>query len=287
MADAGFGVLAAGKELRETLANMRTSIWRVPPPLLLMSQDSTTYKELAAGLAAYAAESGGDLQRHVVAPAMLEMIGPVSGKDVLDLYCGAGYLSRRLATMGANVTAVDSSDRLIGIAGEVDKREEHGIRYAVAEPTDLSVIEDSVFDDIVCNMGLMITRDLSGTIAELARLVKLGGRFIFSVLHPCFCMPDACWTSDEDGKLLYKTVDNYFSEAWHLSETGPGVRSDKAKVKHRTLSTYVNALSARGFNVRRLAEPKLSPEVVAVKPQLEIFARLPAVLIVEAVFPYF
>jgi len=287
MADAGFGVLAAGKELRETLANMRTSIWRVPPPLLLMSQDSITYKELAAGLAAYAAESGGDLQRHVVAPAMLEMIGPVSGKDVLDLYCGAGYLSRRLATMGANVTAVDSSDRLIGIAGEVDKREEHGIRYAVAEPTDLSVIEDSVFDDIVCNMGLMITRDLSGTIAELARLVKLGGRFIFSVLHPCFCMPDACWTSDEDGKLLYKTVDNYFSEAWHLSETGPGVRSDKAKVKHRTLSTYVNALSARGFNVRRLAEPKLSPEVVAVKPQLEIFARLPAVLIVEAVFPYF
>jgi len=252
-----------------------------------MSQDSITYEELAAGLAAFAAESGGDLQRHVVAPAMLDMVGPVSGKDILDLYCGAGYLSRRLATMGANVTAVDTSDRLIGIAGEVDKREEHGIRYAVAEPTDLSVIEDSVFDDIVCNMGLMITRDLSGTIAELARLVKLGGRFIFSVLHPCFCMPDACWISDEDGKLLYKTVDNYFGEAWHFSEIGPGTRSDKAKVKHRTLSTYVNALSARGFNVRRLAEPKPTPEVIAVKPQLGIFARLPAVLIVAAVFPYF
>jgi len=252
-----------------------------------MGQDSITYKELAAGLAAFAAESGGDLQRHVVAPAMLDMVGPVSGKDMLDLYCGAGYLSRRLATMGANVTAVDSSDRLIGIAGEVDKREEHRIRYAVAEPTDLSVIEDSVFDDIVCNMGLMITRDLSGTIAELARLVKLGGRFVFSVLHPCFCMPDACWASSEDGKLLYRAVDNYFGEAWHLSEMSPGVRSDKAKIKHRTLSTYVNALSARGFNVRRLAEPKPTPEVVAVKPQLEVFARVPAVLIVEAIFPYF
>ncbi len=252
-----------------------------------MSQDSTTYKELASGLAAYAAESGGDLQRYVVAPAILDMVGPVSGKDVLDLYCGAGYLSRRLATMGANVTAVDTSDRLIGIAGEVDRREEHGIRYAVAEPTDLSVIEDSVFDDIVCNMGLMVTRDLSGTVAELARLVKLGGRFIFSVLHPCFSMPDSCWIPDEDGRLLYKTVDNYFGEAWHLAEVGPGVRGDGAKVKHRTLSAYVNALSARGFNVRRLAEPRPSPDIIAVKPHLEVFVRLPAVLIVEAIFPYF
>ena len=252
-----------------------------------MTQDSITYEELAAGLASFAAESGGDLQRYIVAPAMLEMIGSVSGKDILDLYCGAGYLSRRLATMGGNVTAVDSSDRLIGIAGEVNKREEHGIRYAVAEPTDLSVIEDSVFDDIVCNMGLMITRDLSGTIAELARLVKLGGRFIFSVLHPCFCMPDACWISDEDGKLLYRAVDDYFGESWHLSQTDPGVRSGKDKTKHRTLSTYVNALSGRGFNVRRTVEPRPSLEVIAVKPQLEVFARVPAVLIVEAVFPYF
>ncbi|MCX8053822.1 MAG: methyltransferase domain-containing protein [Armatimonadetes bacterium] len=252
-----------------------------------MSRDSAVYKELAAGLAAFAAESGGDLQRYVIAPAMLDMIGPVSGKDVLDIYCGAGYLSRRLATMGAKVTAVDTSDRLIGIAGELDKREEHGIRYVVAQPTDLSAIGDSVFDDIVCNMGLLITKDLPGTVSELARLVKLGGRFIFSVLHPCFTMPDACWISDEDGKLLYKALDNYFAESWHISEVGPVIRGEDTKVKHRTLSTYVNALSARGFNVRRIAEPRPLPDVVAVKPHLEVFARLPVVLIVEAVFPYF
>ncbi len=65
------------------------------------------------------------------------------------------------------------------------------------------------------------------------------------------------------------------------------MRGDREKLKHRSLSTYVNALSARGFNVRRLVEPRPTPEVVALKPQLEVFARLPAVLIVEAVFPYF
>jgi ubiquinone/menaquinone biosynthesis C-methylase UbiE len=251
-----------------------------------MTQNSVAFEELAENLASVA-EPGGDLQRYVVAPAMLEMIGPVNGKDILDLYCGAGYLSRRLARMGANVTAVDSSDRLIGIAGEVNRHEEHGIRYAVAEPTDLSVIEDSVFDDIVCNMGLMITRDLSATVAELARIVKLGGRFIFSALHPCFCMPDGGWISSVDGDVLYRAVDNYFTESWHCSELDPGVRSSRDKIRHRTLSTYINSLSARGFTVRRIAEPRPSLEAITLKPELEIFNRVPMVLIVEAIFPYF
>lgn len=251
-----------------------------------MSQETSTYEEIAADVASCAAEAGGDVQRYIVAPALLSMIGPVHGKDVLELYCGAGYLSRRLAALGANVTAVDSSERLIGIAGEINRRESHSIRYAVAEPTDLSVIEDSMFDDIVCNMGLMITRDLAGTVAELARLVKLGGRFVFSITHPCFCTPDAAWAGDAEGNLLYKTVDNYFTEGWWLSEMAVSVRSGKAKTKHRTLSSYVNALSARGFNVRRMTEPRPTPEILALKPHLEVFDRLPAAMVVEAIFPY-
>ncbi|MDH7602498.1 MAG: methyltransferase domain-containing protein, partial [Armatimonadota bacterium] len=110
-----------------------------------MSQDATTYRDLAADAVVAAAEAGGDLQRYIVAPALLSMLGNLSGKHVLDLYCGAGYLSRRLVTLGAQVTAVDTSARLIGIASEISKRENCGINYVIAEPTDLSAIEDSVF----------------------------------------------------------------------------------------------------------------------------------------------
>lgn len=250
-----------------------------------MTHDATTYKQMADDIASYAGESGGDVMRYIIAPAMLEMIGPVNGKTVLDLYCGAGYLSRRLASMGANVTAVDSSERLVGIAREVDKREECRIDYAVAEPTDLSVIEDSTFDDIVCNMGLMITRDLAGTVAELARLVKLGGRLVFSVVHPCFCMPDACWVRDDEGRFLYKTVDNYYTEAWWSSDIAGAIRS-RTRTRHRTLSHYVNAIGARGFSIRRISEPRPSPEVLTLKPHLQIHDRLPPAMVLEAVFPY-
>lgn len=251
-----------------------------------MSLDMAAYEDIADEIASHAAEAAGDVQRYVIAPAMLEMIGPVQGKHVLDLYCGAGYLSRRLAALGAQVTAVDSSDRLIGIATEINKREGQNIRYALAEPTDLSVIEDSTFDDMVCNMGLMMIRDLNGTIAELARLVKLGGRFIFSVIHPCFCTPDATWAGEDNGGTPYKTVSTYFTEGWWHSELVASIRDGRAKIKHRTLTTFVNALSARGFNVNRISEPRPTPEIVAIRPHLETYDRLPVAMIVEAIFPY-
>ncbi|MCE5315638.1 MAG: class I SAM-dependent methyltransferase [Armatimonadota bacterium] len=251
-----------------------------------MSQEASTFEEIANDIASYVGESGGDVQRHIVAPAMLEVIGPVVGKQILELSCGAGYLSRRLAALGADVTAVDRSERLIGIAGEINDREDEGIKYAVAESTDLSVIEDSTFDDVVCNMGMMMTHDLAGTVAELARLVKLGGRFIFSVLHPCFSMPDACWVRDIDGRQLYEAVDNYFTESWWPSELAASIRSGQRKIKHRTLSRYINALGARGFTVRRIVEPRPTPEILALKPHLDVYDRVPAVVIVEAIFPY-
>lgn len=251
-----------------------------------MSQDASTYEEIANDIASYVSESGGDVQRHIVVPAILDAIGPVNDKQVLELFCGAGYLSRRLAALGADVTAVDSSERLIGIAGEINNREDEGIKYAVAEPTDLSVIEDSTFDDVICNMGLMMTHDLAGTVAELARLVKLGGRFIFSVLHPCFSMPDACWIRDQDGKYMYEAVDNYFAENWWPSDLASSLRSGQKKIKHRTLSRYVNALGARGFTVRRIVEPRPSPDILVVNPHLDIYDRVPAVVIIEAIFPY-
>lgn len=245
-----------------------------------------SYNDVVGDILDRTRTEGADVQVCIVAPAMLEMIGHIRGNDVLDLYCGAGYLSRRLAALGANVTAVDSSERLIGIASEINKREGNGIHYAVAEPTDLSVIEDSSFDDIICNMGLLLAPDLSGTVAELARLIKLGGRIVFSHVHPCFCGPDASWVGRESGDHAYITVGNYFSESYWTPDIVAEMRDAKTRVQHRTLSNIVNALSSRGFNIRRIFEPRPSPENLVLKPHLEIYDRIPAVIVVEAIFPF-
>ncbi len=62
---------------------------------------------------------------------VLDLLGDVVGKDVLDAGCGQGYLSRMLAARGARVTGIDLSPRLIAKARErdVDGRIEYGLLY--------------------------------------------------------------------------------------------------------------------------------------------------------------
>ncbi len=252
-----------------------------------MVNDSTLFREALSEAQGDGADQSSDIQRHIVVPSLLEVLGPVKGKHILELYCGTGYFSRRLASLGARVHGVDTSERLIELGRDVNTREHIKIEYSVADPSNLADFDDSKFDDIVCDMGLMMTKDLAGTVAEMARLVKLGGRFIFSVLHPCFCMPDACWATGEDGRTLYRIVDKYFSEGWWTSDMVSDARSGRGKVKHRTLARYVNALGARGFSVRRILEPRPNADTVMFKPYMDVYNRVPVAMVIEAIFPYF
>lgn len=252
-----------------------------------MINESALFKEAMGEVQGTGAEQSSDIQRHIVVPALLDVLGPVKSKRILDIYCGTGYLSRRLASLGARVDGVDTSERFVELGQEINSRERVSIEYSVADPSNLSGYTDSVFDDIVCDMGLMMTRDLAGTVAEAARLVKLGGRFIFSILHPCFCMPDSCWATGEDGRTLYRIVDKYYSEGWWTSDMVSDARSGLGKVKHRTLARYINALGARGFSVRRILEPRPSSDTILFKPHMEVYNRVPVTMVVEAIFPYF
>jgi 2-polyprenyl-3-methyl-5-hydroxy-6-metoxy-1,4-benzoquinol methylase len=58
-------------------------------------------------------EEGDHWHRALIDPPLLRLVGEVSGKGVLDLTCGNGYLSRRFARQGATVIGVDASVPLI------------------------------------------------------------------------------------------------------------------------------------------------------------------------------
>ena len=61
-----------------------------------------------------------------------------------------------------------------------------GIRYLHADVTAPGVLEGQVFDGVVCNYGLTDIDDLDGLLANVARWLRPGGAFVFSLLHPCF-----------------------------------------------------------------------------------------------------
>ena len=119
-------------------------------------------------------------------PATFRLIGNVKGKAVLDLACGEGYNTRILARKGAKVTGVDSSKKLIALANAEEKKEPRGVRYYKMNANYLKGMPEESFDLVTCFMALHDIHDYEDAVAEVARVLKKSGRFVFSIPHPCF-----------------------------------------------------------------------------------------------------
>src|SRR5215467_11335421 len=134
---------------------------------------------------------GNDFFNILVWPAVEKLLRPVAGDSLLDVACGNGLTSRRLARAGASVTAFDFSEAMIDIAR---KRGLSDIDYRVVDVTNRQALVDlgvAAFDGALCNMALMDIADINPLMSALALLLRPNGRFVFSVLHPCFNNPAA------------------------------------------------------------------------------------------------
>jgi SAM-dependent methyltransferase len=170
------------------------------------------------------------------------------------------------------VVGVDSSARLLEFARDREQRERRGIDYRLADARTLEGLADGSLDGVLCFQALMDIPELGPTVRSVARVLRPGGWFVFSVLHPCYhtSRSDEVPSPEGWGRL----VGGYFREGHWRSEgrTGP---PGKVGAYHRTLSTYLNTLIGAGFMLERVVEPEATPKVVASRP---IWAEVPAVL---------
>ncbi|WDZ57672.1 class I SAM-dependent methyltransferase [Paenibacillus polymyxa] len=207
----------------------------------------------------------GDRSREVLLnPALQACMGPLGGKKVLDAGCGEGYLSRKMVRAGAWVEAVDYSTEMLRLAKERTPSA-MGITYHHGNLERLEMFGDQSFDLIVSNMVIQDLEDYEQAIAEMRRLLVPGGRFIFSILHPCFQTPDSGWVKDEAGKKLHWKVNRYFSEG-ALEQDMPYDQEEKFLYFHRTLSSYVQTIIETGLLLEGMVEPKPSAEMLEKYP---------------------
>jgi 2-polyprenyl-3-methyl-5-hydroxy-6-metoxy-1,4-benzoquinol methylase len=133
---------------------------------------------------------GNDFFNVLLWPAVEKLLKPQPGERLLDVACGNGLTSRRLATAKARVIAFDVSTAMIAIAAGHPLP--FNIDYRVVNATDreaLLGLGAGAFDGALCNMALMDMAEIEPMMTALAMLLKPGGRFVFSVLHPCFNNP--------------------------------------------------------------------------------------------------
>jgi ubiquinone/menaquinone biosynthesis C-methylase UbiE len=201
------------------------------------------------------------------------LMGDVAGQTVCDLACGQGRVARRLADLGAHVLGLDISSRLLAIARQAEANDPRGITYLLANSRFCEGIADGTFDGVVCHMALMDIADLAPTVVSVARILKPTGWFIFSILHPCYNTPQSGEMLSPEGWI--RTISGYFGEGYWKSDTRPGPPG-KVGAYHRTLGTYINALSDAGFTLERVNEPRLVGSHAERRP---IWNEVPAALV--------
>jgi len=184
--------------------------------------------------------------------ALLDLLGPVNGLRVVDVACGHGRITRELARRGAAVTGVDISAALIGKARAAERREPLGPQYIHADVTAGGVLGAGTFDAAACNFGLSDIDDLDAAITAVSSALRPGGRFVFSILHPCFPGgKDIAGSWPADGR--------YYDEGHWTAQDARSTLRRQVGASHRMLSTYLGTLRRHGLWLDDVAEPLPEP----------------------------
>lgn len=112
---------------------------------------------------------------------VLEMLGSVSGKTVLDVGCGDGALASDLARKGAMVTGLDADSTMTAAARRRVEAEALPLKFIEGHAESLP-FESAAFDLVVAVTVLCFVRDAERAVREMARVLKPGGRLVIGEL---------------------------------------------------------------------------------------------------------
>ncbi len=178
------------------------------------------------------------------------LVGDVRGRDVLEMGCGAAQGARWLVRAGARVTAFDVSAGQLAEARVLDRRTGTAVRRLVQADAQALPFRDRCFDLVVSAFGAVpFVADSAGLAREVARVLRPGGRFIFSVTHP------VRWVfADDPGPEGLVVRQSYFDRTPYVEVDD---RGDATYVEHhRTLGDRVRELSSAGLVLDDLVEPE-------------------------------
>jgi SAM-dependent methyltransferase len=180
----------------------------------------------------------------------LGVLGDVAGLDVLEVGSGAGQCSRWVRTHGGRGFGLDLSHRQLQHSLRLDEETGVPVPSVRGTATDLPFAAQS-FDIVFCSFGaLQFVNDIENAVAEVARVLRPGGRFAFSVTHPTRWM-----FPDDPGEAGLTATQSYWDRTPYVEvDDATGVVSYVEH--HRTLGDWVRLLAGHGFTLADLVEPE-------------------------------
>jgi SAM-dependent methyltransferase len=196
-----------------------------------------------------------DIRRRVggtLWPEERAMLGPVRGRTLLHLQCGAGEDTLSWARLGARVTGVDLAERRIEAARARAARLGVRATFLAADVVRLPVRARS-FDIVYTSRGALVwIPDLARWAREIARVLKPGGRFLLCDEHPfLYCLVQHGRRAPQVGWDYFDQRVRLWRGWWFMKGGGP--KSPKAETDWK-LSDTLNALAGAGLVLRRSRE---------------------------------
>jgi SAM-dependent methyltransferase len=201
--------------------------------------------------------------RQLIDPAVDRLLAVRQNERVLGMACGNGYFARRLAQQGAVVTACDFSEVFLEHARARTSAHADRIDYRLLDatnPTDLASLDGQVFDAVYCGMALHDMATIDSFLASLPSLLTPTGRFVFSVLHPCFNMSGVTLMMEERDHEGERSAVYSVKVSTYLGLTprqGRGISGQPTPQYYfdRPLSVLINACFRAGLVLNGMEEP--------------------------------
>jgi len=220
---------------------------------------AATARWWSAGAPAYLAEHGaflGDVDfcwsPEGLRESQAQLLGPLEtlrGERVLEVGAGAAQCSRWLRSQGVDAVATDVAPGMVEAAALLDRRTGIPVPMQVGDARRLP-FEAGAFDVAFTAFGAIpFVPDADAVHREIARVLRPGGRWVFSVTHPLrWAFPD-----DPTAAGLV-AVRSYFDRTPYV-ETDADNQPIYAEF-HRTIGDHVRDVVGAGFAIRDLLEPE-------------------------------
>jgi ubiquinone/menaquinone biosynthesis C-methylase UbiE len=149
-------------------------------------------------------------------PELVSLLGDIPGKRVLELGFSESSCAIELASLGAHVVAVDTSDTRVAAVKRLAVEEEVKVELHQGDLAELAFLRADTVDVAVSDLALHDVPDLDRVFRQVHRVLRLDGLFVFSLPHPAMSQ-------------------SYFEQ--------------------RTIGTLLGALTRASFRVDDLLEP--------------------------------
>jgi SAM-dependent methyltransferase len=215
-------------------------------------------------------------------PEYVEQIVPMAAEHlrgcdaVLDVGCGEGQISRLAGHLGAaRVVGIDPTWAQLSVA-----RYRGGAAAYCRGLADTLPFPDDSFDAVVACLVFEHIESVDEALAEVGRVLRPKGRFLFFLNHPLLQTPGSGWIDDQILEEQYWRIGPYLVEDSGLEEMDKDIW---IPFVHRPLHRYVNAMAAAGLLIERMEEPPPPPGFIERAEEYKDAATIPRLLFLRAV----